>query len=77
MMAFLSTVKQWARRWLQLDLKKKNYLSEIDNFLQEFDRTHPKRSLSQQKELKQATRIAKLRDHTHHTANPSKIWEEF
>jgi hypothetical protein len=76
-MAFLSAIKQWISRWLQLDLKKKNYLSEMDSFLQEFDRTHPKRSASQQKELKQATRIARLRDRVHHTAKQSKIWEEF
>lgn len=40
----------------------KKYVSEIDQLLQEFDKRHPQRSLSQQQEQKKHRRIYNLRD---------------
>lgn len=40
----------------------KNYVSEIDLFLQEFDRKHPQKSYSQLDQIKQFRRIYYLRD---------------
>ena len=39
-----------------------NYVSEIDQILQEFDKKHPQQSLSQQIEQKKYKRIYYLRD---------------
>lgn len=40
----------------------KSYVSEYDLFLYEFDKNNPKKSESQQKEIKKHQRIAELRD---------------
>jgi hypothetical protein len=54
-------------RWDQ----ERNYVSPIDIFLHEFDTTHPKRSLSQEKEVLKHRRIASLRDYPE-KQNPSE-----
>jgi len=41
---------------------KKGYVSEIDDFLTQFDQSHPQKSASQQKEMAKNARIAQLRD---------------
>jgi hypothetical protein len=45
-------------------LKKmnKNYVSEVDQFLTEFDKKNPQKSASQLKEQKEYARIGELRD---------------
>lgn len=40
----------------------KNFRSNIDKFLEEFDKKHPDRSASQQQEMKKYKRIYELRD---------------
>ncbi len=40
----------------------KNYVSEVDQFLQAFDQQHIERSQSQREEQKKMKRIAELRD---------------
>ena len=55
-----------------------NYVSEIDKFLQTFDRQHPEKSLSQQREIAKHKRIQQLRDRACQSADGStKLWEEF
>lgn len=39
-----------------------NYVSEIDQVLQQFDKTHPPLSTSQRKEIEKYRRIYALRD---------------
>ena len=46
----------------------KNFVSEIDLFLNEFDSAHPEKSLSQENEIAKYQKIAELRD----KATPSK-----
>ena len=56
----------------------KDYVSEIDKFLQTFDRQHPEKSLSQQKEIAKHKRIQQLRDHAEQPIEVTiKLWEEF
>lgn len=58
---------------------KRQHVSEIDDFLIQFDQSNPEKSLSQQKEIAKHARIAQLRDHVLPT-EPSKeepIWEGF
>lgn len=53
------------------------YVSDIDKFLAEFDRTHPQKSLSQKKEIAKYKRISDLRDNPVLTDLTSKIWDGF
>lgn len=55
----------------------KNYVSEIDQFLQEFDKKHPQCSLSQQKEQNKYRRIYQLRDSIDRQPSTKKHWEGF
>jgi len=57
----------------------KKYVSEIDQFLAEFDKTHPKLSASQVREIQKAARITRLMKSGTAPAQPEKpeIWEEF
>lgn len=58
---------------------KRQFVSEIDDFLTEFDQSHPEKSLSQQKEIAKHARIAQLRDGTS-PVNPvetKEIWKDF
>jgi hypothetical protein len=58
--------------------KLTNYVSEIDQFLQEFDKQHPELTKSQQKEDKKYKRIHHLRDHTERTTEDNtQLWEGF
>ena len=58
---------------------KKAYVSEIDNFLTQFDQSHPEKSPSQQKEIAKHARIAQLRDQTSaiKSVENKEIWENF
>ncbi|MCE3237274.1 MAG: hypothetical protein K0R24_255 [Gammaproteobacteria bacterium] len=56
----------------------KNYVSEIDLELQNFDKQHPSLSLSQQKEREKYERIYLLRDHPEQQVKKAKtLWENF
>jgi hypothetical protein len=58
--------------------KLTNYVSEIDQFLQEFDKQHPLLTKSQQKEDTKYTRIHRLRDTTEgSTEDSNQLWEGF
>ena len=58
---------------------KRQFVSEIDDFLTQFDQSHSEKSLSQQKEIAKHARIAQLRD----SAAPAQpvenkeIWKNF
>ena len=54
-----------------------NFVSELDQFLQEFDREHTVKSASQQKEINKHSRIAKLRDQEQADKPESTLWSEF
>lgn len=58
---------------------KRQFVSEIDDFLTQFDLSHPEKSLSQQKEIAKHARIAQLRDGVLpvNPAENKEIWENF
>lgn len=54
------------------------YTSELDKFLNNFDATHPKLSLSQQVEKNKYDRLNKLRDQPNDSlSNQSVLWNKF
>ncbi len=58
---------------------KRNYVSEIDDLLTQFDQSHSEKSISQQKEIAKHARIAQLRDGVP-SVNPvetKEIWKDF
>ena len=55
----------------------KNFNSNIDKFLQDFDYQHPEKSFSQQQEIKKYSRITELRDIPVSQSTTGKIWEQF
>jgi hypothetical protein len=56
----------------------KNYVSDTDKMLKEFDKNHPDLSQSQKKEVDKYNRIYRLRDTSERpTTTPKKIWEGF
>jgi hypothetical protein len=58
--------------------KLTNYVSDIDQFLQEFDKQHPEQTRSQQKEEIKYSRIYRLRDNSEGTTEDStQLWEGF
>ncbi len=65
------------KRFLQVDLQKKGYMSEIDQFLVKFNENNPDLSESQKRELHKFNRIKKLRDKPHKVPAKSQIWTEF
>lgn len=60
---------------------KKAYVSEIDDFLNQFNQSHAEKSASQQKEIAKNARIAQLRDGitspTTSSAATKEIWNKF
>lgn len=64
---------------------KRQYLSDIGEFLANFNNAHPKKSLSQQKEIAKHERIACLRDQVNPISSEKSssydekksIWEGF
>ncbi|MEM1243753.1 MAG: CBU_0585 family protein [Pseudomonadota bacterium] len=54
----------------------KPYVSEADEFLHDFDKTHT-RSDSQAREIEKHERIAKSRDNPIKQQKDSKIWQDF
>lgn len=53
------------------------YTSGLDQFLNEFDKTHPRLSASQRAEIKKFDRIYALRDNPHAPETKKTIWELF
>lgn len=54
-----------------------HYVSEIDQFLQAFDQTHPGLSQSQQKEQTKYRRIYLLRDQPTSGSSSNSLWDNF
>ena len=54
-----------------------NYVSEIDQFLQAFDKQNPEPSVAQKKEIKKYQRVYSLRDDATRVEKPSSLWEKF
>ena len=53
------------------------FVSDIDKFLAEFDAEHPKKSVSQLREIKKYQRIFQLRDKPAPKKEKGKIWQDF
>lgn len=53
------------------------YVSELDGFLNDFDKNHPKLSASQQKEMDKYKRIFALRDTPQESIIHKTLWEKF
>lgn len=59
---------------------KRSFVSDIGSFLAKFDQSHPKKSVSQEKEIAKHARIADLRDgvlSTGPSSEDKKIWDGF
>ena len=60
---------------------KHNFVSELDQFLQDFDQTHPEKSSTQRCEIEKHARVRQLRDKPEANNAQSKkeqtIWEKF
>ena len=55
----------------------KNFVSELDQFLESFDKKHATSSESQQKERAKYSRIYRLRDTTERAEPVKKLWKGF
>lgn len=53
------------------------YTSELDQFLAQYDKSHPKLSASQQKEIEKHNRIFEKRDTTLQKQPKKAIWDNF
>ena len=53
------------------------YISDLDQFLLNFDKTHPKLSTSQQLEQKKYAHIFDLRDHPEKPSPQKTFWNNF
>ncbi|MDF2868294.1 MAG: hypothetical protein K0S11_1764 [Gammaproteobacteria bacterium] len=60
-----------------LKCRDKSYISELDQFLMEFDSQHRKKSAAQLKEINKHQRVANLRDQAQDTASGNKLLEDF
>jgi hypothetical protein len=74
-------IERDSRMFEVLKAKIKNYISDEDVLLCEFDRDHPERSVSIQKEIAKHQRIRQLRD-VEQSARPSvdedkALWDGF
>jgi hypothetical protein len=55
----------------------RDFVSEVDQFLQDFDKQHTTLSKSQQKEVEKYQRIYFLRDHEESLEKQNDLWEGF
>lgn len=53
------------------------YTSELDQFLQTFDQSHPGLSLSQRKEVQKFARLNALRDNVQSVSHQPSFWNNF
>ena len=58
-------------------MRDRNFVSEVDQFLTEFDKSHPQLTESQKKEIAKSKRIAKLQQEKQSLEQAEKIWEKF
>lgn len=54
-----------------------NYVSDIDCFLQDYDKKHPELSTSQLKEITKSKRVYRLRDDATARDTSKTLWDEF
>lgn len=56
----------------------RSFVSELDQFISEFDQKHPEKSASQIKNINKHNRISQLRDHAlDPDVASAKLWEKF
>lgn len=53
------------------------YISELDEFLSEYDKNHPKLSASQRKEMEKYAKVYKLRDLPEPPLSKDSLWDNF
>jgi len=53
------------------------YISELDEFLKEYDKTHPKVSPYQRNEEEKYATIFTLRDHPDQSKTKESFWDKF
>ena len=53
------------------------YTSSLDEFLNDFDKSHHKMSVSQRMEIEKYRRIFALRDHPNPSTIKAKFWDQF
>lgn len=56
---------------------KKNFVSEIDQFLAEFDKHNPQKSPSQEFEIAKYERVGRLRDKHPVEHQQDELWKDF
>lgn len=56
---------------------QRNFVSELDIFLAQFDKNNEQLSESQLQEIRKHQRLAKLRDEAQHVEGESRLWEGF
>lgn len=62
------------RNWLNLNF----FVSPLDQFLAGFDKTHPRKSASQRKEIEKYEQIYRLRDNPNARQQaPETLWDKF
>ncbi len=66
-------VMLYIRKWLGLDY----YTSELDLFLEAFDKAHPKLTAAQRQEVEKYARIFQLRDCPLHLKPNTTLWDQF
>ena len=54
-----------------------HFVSELDEFLQEWDKQHSTLSTAQQNEIHKHEKIAEHRDNAQPNDNSNSIWEDF
>ena len=53
------------------------FTSKLDQFLAAYDKSHPKLSASQRKEVEKYARINQLRDHASQPHHENIFWDKF
>lgn len=53
------------------------YTSQLDEFLENYDKEHPKLSVSQRKEIDKYKRVYALRDNPHQHSPNEQLWDKF
>jgi len=61
------------KEWLNLN----KYTSELDQFLHDYDKTHPKLSNAQLREVEKYAKVFKLRDKASQNESNNSFWENF
>ncbi len=56
---------------------ERSFVSDLDQFLFQFDYDHPEKSPAQQAEIGKARRITQKRDNSTYTIETKDFWESF